>query len=179
MTLGASLVAQTINNLPAMQETQVWSLGGEDPTEKGMVTHSSILAWEDKRRQGGYSPWGHKESDMTEWLTADLQCCVSFYCTAKWLTYTCICILLFKKINIYLTTLDLSCSMWDLVPWSGIKSMPPALGAWSLSHWITREIPLFNVLFHYGLSQDIEYSSLCYWVGPCCPSVLYVIVCIY
>ena len=39
-------MAQTINNLPAMQETQVQSLGGEDPMEKGMVTHSSILAWE-------------------------------------------------------------------------------------------------------------------------------------
>ena len=42
----ASLVAQTVKNLPAMQETQVQSLGWEDPTpEKGMATHSSILAW--------------------------------------------------------------------------------------------------------------------------------------
>ena len=44
----APLVAQTIKNLPAvqeMQETQVQSLGGKDPLEKGMVTHSSILAW--------------------------------------------------------------------------------------------------------------------------------------
>ena len=41
----ASLVAQTVKNLPAMQETQVQSLGQEDPLEKGMVTHSSILAW--------------------------------------------------------------------------------------------------------------------------------------
>jgi len=38
-------VAQTINNLPAMQETWVQSLGWEDPLEKGMATHSSILAW--------------------------------------------------------------------------------------------------------------------------------------
>ena len=42
---GASLVAQTVKNLPAMQETQVRSLGPEDPLEKGMATHSSILAW--------------------------------------------------------------------------------------------------------------------------------------
>ena len=35
-----------VKNLPAMQETQVWSLGLEDPLEKGMATHSSILAWE-------------------------------------------------------------------------------------------------------------------------------------
>jgi len=40
-----SLVAQTVKNLPAMQETQVQSLGQEDPLEKGMATHSSILAW--------------------------------------------------------------------------------------------------------------------------------------
>ena len=40
----ASLVAQMIKNLPAMQETQVQSLGEEGPLEKGMVTHSSILA---------------------------------------------------------------------------------------------------------------------------------------
>ena len=41
----ASLVAQMVKNLPAMQETQVWSLGQEDPLEKEMATHSSILAW--------------------------------------------------------------------------------------------------------------------------------------
>ena len=42
----ASLVAQMLKNLPVMQETQVQSLGLEDPLEKGMATHSSILAWE-------------------------------------------------------------------------------------------------------------------------------------
>ena len=41
----ASLVAQMIKNLPSIQETWVWSLGWEDPLEKGMATHSSILAW--------------------------------------------------------------------------------------------------------------------------------------
>ena len=40
-----SLVAQMVKSLPAMQETQVQSLGWEDPLEKGMPTHSSILAW--------------------------------------------------------------------------------------------------------------------------------------
>ena len=38
-------MAQRVKNLPAMQETQVGSLGREDPLEKGMATHSSILAW--------------------------------------------------------------------------------------------------------------------------------------
>ena len=42
---GASLVAQSIKNLPAVQETRVRSLGLEDPLEKEMATHSSILAW--------------------------------------------------------------------------------------------------------------------------------------
>ena len=45
LSLWASLVAQTIKNLPAMQETQVQSLSQEDPLEKGTATHSSILAW--------------------------------------------------------------------------------------------------------------------------------------
>ena len=42
----AFLVAQLVKNLPAMPETQVQSLGWEDPLEKGAATHSSILAWE-------------------------------------------------------------------------------------------------------------------------------------
>ena len=42
---GASLVAQWVKNLPATQETQVLSLGRDDPLEKAMATHSIILAW--------------------------------------------------------------------------------------------------------------------------------------
>ena len=45
VTYRASLVAQTVKRLPAMQETRVRSLGREDPLEKEMATHSSILAW--------------------------------------------------------------------------------------------------------------------------------------
>ena len=45
ITYMTSLVPQTVKNLPAMQETRVWSLAGKDPLKKGMVTHSSILAW--------------------------------------------------------------------------------------------------------------------------------------
>ena len=43
--LGDTLLAQMVKNLPAMRETWVLSLDWEDPLEKGMVTHSSILAW--------------------------------------------------------------------------------------------------------------------------------------
>ena len=67
----ASLVAQTVKNMPAMGKTWVQSLGWEDPLEKGMGTHSSILAWRIPRTEepGGCSPWGPKESDTAEWLS--------------------------------------------------------------------------------------------------------------
>ena len=57
-----------VNNLPGMQETGVQSLGGEDPLEKRMATHSSTLSWEIPWTEapGGYSPWDCKELDMTE-----------------------------------------------------------------------------------------------------------------
>ena len=53
---------QSIKNLPAMQESRVRFLGWEDPLEKEMATHSSILAWRIpwKRSLAGYSLWGHK-----------------------------------------------------------------------------------------------------------------------
>ena len=67
----ASLVAQMVKNLPAMQETQVQCLGWRDALKKGMSTHSSILAWRIPwtEEPGGYSPWGCKELDTTERLT--------------------------------------------------------------------------------------------------------------
>ena len=45
LSIGASLVAQIVKNLPAMQETWVQSLSWKDPLEKEMATHSSIVAW--------------------------------------------------------------------------------------------------------------------------------------
>ena len=61
---------QMVKNLPAMQETQVQSLGQEDPLEKGMATHSSILAWRIPwtEEPGGLQSMGSK-SDTTEQLT--------------------------------------------------------------------------------------------------------------
>ena len=60
-----------VKSLPAMWETQVRTLGQEDPLEKAMVTHSNILAGEfhGQRSLVGYSLWGGKESDTTERLT--------------------------------------------------------------------------------------------------------------
>ena len=62
----ASLVAQPVKNLPAMQETWVQSLGQEDPLGKEMATHSSILTWGNSMDRGAwqatYSTWGCKAS---------------------------------------------------------------------------------------------------------------------
>ena len=55
----ASLVAQLVKNLPAMQETQVRSLGQEDSLEKEMATHSSILAWEIPMNRGAWRAMVH------------------------------------------------------------------------------------------------------------------------
>ena len=54
--------------LPAMQETQVRFLSWEDPLEKGIANHSSILAWRIPWTESlvGYSPWGLRELDSTE-----------------------------------------------------------------------------------------------------------------
>ena len=64
----ASLVDQRLKRLPPMQEIWVQSLGREDPLEKEMATHSSILAWRIPWTEEPSSPQGRKESDMTERL---------------------------------------------------------------------------------------------------------------
>ena len=58
---GLTLVAQSVKNLPAMQKTWVQFLSQEDPLEKRMATHSTILAWEIPWRESllGYSLWHH------------------------------------------------------------------------------------------------------------------------
>ena len=58
--LVASLVAQTVKNLPAMWETRDRSLGQEDPLEEGMATHSSILAWRIAMDRGAWQAIVHR-----------------------------------------------------------------------------------------------------------------------
>ena len=74
-------MAQTEKNMSAVWETWVQSLGWEDPLEKGMTTHSSILAWRIPwiEELVGYSPWGCIESDMTERLTLSLSSSSDFF----------------------------------------------------------------------------------------------------
>ena len=66
-----SCLFHLIFNPPAVQETRAWSLGWEDPLEKGMAVHSNILAWRIQRSQrslAGYNPWGCKEVRQ-KWVT--------------------------------------------------------------------------------------------------------------
>ena len=76
--LPSFLVAQLVKNLPAMRETWVQSLGWEDPLEKGIPT---AVFWPGEFH-GLYSPWVHKDSDMTEQLSLSDRCGlkpISFY----------------------------------------------------------------------------------------------------
>ena len=88
---GASLVAQTVKNPPATQETQVWSLGWEDPLEKGMEPTPVFFPgkFHGQRSLVAYSPQSCKELDMTErqlTLLFALQYCISSCCTKRWIS---------------------------------------------------------------------------------------------
>ena len=93
-TLPASLVPQTVKNLPAARETRVWSLDWEDPMEKGMATHSSILAWEIPwtEEPGGLQPMG-SQFRLSDWATNTA--------THRDLKYnTWVCALIFELLNL-------------------------------------------------------------------------------
>ena len=74
-------MAQTVKNLPAMQETQIQPLGQEDPLEKKMATYYSILAWRIPWTEElvAYSLWGRKEANTTERVTLPLSLATSGY----------------------------------------------------------------------------------------------------
>ena len=71
-------MSQRAKSLSVAWETQVRSLGQEDPLEKEMAAHSSILAWKTPRWRSlaGCSPWGRKESDTTEQLHNSASQCI-------------------------------------------------------------------------------------------------------
>ena len=71
----ASLVAQMVRNLPAMWETCVRSLDQEDPLEKELATHSSVLVWRIPWTEEPGGPWGGKESGTTERLPDETVTC--------------------------------------------------------------------------------------------------------
>ena len=71
-----------VKNLPAKQEMQVLSLGREEPLEKEMATHSSILPREShgQRSLAGHSPWGHKEIQLSDLTTIAIHSNISHIC---------------------------------------------------------------------------------------------------
>ena len=76
----ASLVAQTVKNLPAMQETWVQSLGWEDPLEEGMATHCSVLAWRTPMDSGAWQATVHR---VTKFWRLDHK----ILATRRWILY--------------------------------------------------------------------------------------------
>ena len=93
----ASLVMQTVKNLPAMRETRLQSLCREDPLEKGMTTHSSILAWRIPwtEKPGGLQSiaWQRVGHNWTTWAhthscVAESFCCTAEINTALWINCT-------------------------------------------------------------------------------------------
>ena len=94
-------MAQMVENLPAMLETQVLSLGWEDPLEKGMATHSSIFAqripWTEE--PGGLQSMGRKKLDTTERLILNTRkkCVLSYDILqmCRSVTYPCIFVIYF------------------------------------------------------------------------------------
>ena len=151
-----------------MQETWVLSLGQEDALEKGIAAHSSILAWR--------IPWTEEPGQLQsmgsqrvrhDWMTfTSLHIVVEyppvvfqevqgqfdfffFFLISIWLCW----VFIVPCVTFSCDLQTLSCCMEDPVPWPGIKPRPPALAAWSLSHWTSREIP------------TIWFLKICMWAG--------------
>ena len=97
-----------VKSLPAKQETRVWSLGREDPPEKEWQPTLVFLPGESHGRRSlvGYSPWGHKESDTTEWLNWTEKVSGS----TKWYQE--------KHLNQEINILNCTSNNWLLVPQS-------------------------------------------------------------
>ena len=161
----------------------VWSLGQEDSLEEGVATHSSILAWripwteESSRRQsmGSQKSW----TQLNDWTTiTNILPGIYYVMTEQHFLITLFSsslysfLPLFFSIHVHLKKLKyififiwllqvlvvahgiFICGRRDPAPWSGIETGPPVLGAWSLSHWATGEVPIYvhlkNCLFLIG-----------------------------
>ena len=82
------MVAQMAKNLPAVQETQVRSPGWEDPLEKGVATHSHILAWRIPWRSGGLYSHGLQEAEITIFPCNCWRCSNGLWNLEKWYRWT-------------------------------------------------------------------------------------------
>ena len=129
-------MAQTVKNPPAT-EIQVQFLVWECPLEKGMATHSSILAWRIPwtEEPGRLQPMGHKELDMTDCLTTHA-------CTHTH-THTWVEFLSFLHALFLLAAL---CSMWDLSSQTRDPACASFPGRQHLNSWTTGEVPWVQFL---------------------------------
>ena len=165
-----------VKNLPAMWKMQVWSLREEDPLEKGMATHYSILAWRIPwtEEPDGYSPWGRKESDMTSVLPMNIQ---------GWfpLRLTALISLLSQEVSRVLLFLLFSCSVVSDSLWPHVlqyaRFLYPSLFSivcsnlcplhrWCHSTISSSLIPFSSYLQSFPLSASFPVSWLFTWSSP-------------
>ena len=146
-----------------MQETQVWSLGWEDPLEKGMAIHSSILAWRIPRTEEpvrlqsvglkrGCRDWATNTFTFTILLTT----VIMLYLTFRGL--------LFKVFIQFVTMLLLlyvlvfwPLGLWDLSSPTRDWTLPSCIERQSLNHWTTRDVPNF---FFFNWLEVLECVNL-------------------
>ena len=102
----------------------------------GMDRSAVLLCWVRRVREDMFAfllILGGKHSVSP--LSVNVSCGFFFFCRCSFLSF------FFLNVYIDLAVPGLNCCMWDLVSWPGIKPWSPVLGAWSLSHWATREVP--------------------------------------
>ena len=146
----ASLVAQLVKNPPAMWEIWVQSLGWEDPLERGKAT--TPVFWPEEFHER-YSPWGHKESDMTERLSVHLV-------GVKWyLTVVFICIFLMTNNFEHLLTCFLATCI------SLLQNYPFR----SLAQILIRSFVFLSLSCKSSLQIAAEYSHLMEWSSSADP----------
>ena len=166
-----------VKNLPAMQETWVRSLGQEDPWRRECLPTPIFLPGESNglRSQAGYSPWGHKKSDMTEQLTLaaakSLQSCPTLcdpidgsppgspapgILQARTLEWVAISFSNAWKWKVEVK----SCSRVQLflIPWTAAYQAPPSMGFSKQEYWSGVPLPSPN-LSSRGLNHEINVSS--------------------
>ena len=156
-----------------MQETRVQSLGQEDPLEKKMATHFSILAWENSMDRGAWqatvhrairsqtrlSDWAHisQTSHYSPYPRREELDCISFLFRiylATWGVSWAHRIFIAASGMFSCSMRTLSCGMWDLVPSPGTEPGSPALAVWSLNHWTAREVSYFTFWY------EEQYASI-------------------
>ena len=121
-----SLVSQMVKNLPAMQETWVQSLGREDPLEKEMATHSSILAWRIPMDGGAWWATVHGVAKSQTWLSDFTSLCPQIKTVFEWIcthyvvslyTRTFFSFFFFFHLTTQQMSLSSSTRDWTHTPW--------------------------------------------------------------